>query len=527
MTSHDTAARPSTSEAHVASAHDHGTHVAGADRVAHAPHGGPAQPSPARRALRMPPAVWAMVIGAFAMGADEFIVAGVVQEIATALQVSIGAVGHFESAYAVGVAVGAPLFAALGTRFPRRSMLLTTTGVFLAGNLLSALGPTYGLIMTGRVVSAMAHGAFLGIAAVYAAELVDPVRKGRAVATIFSGLTASTVLGAPIGAAVGQALGWRFTFWTLVVLGGLALIGLLAFLPATPRNHGASGHGETHAHGEGHATGRAEHEPSEPGAAGHGAAGHGETGHGEAPHGDHAASAEAHGGGHATAGELDGLDAHALAHLGGGGHGPGMREQVAALRRPAVWAALLTTLLGYGGVFTSYVYIAPQYTEVTGLSSGWITPLLLLFGVGLFVGNHLGGRLADARLMLAVLGTTGTLAAVLFAMTWLIQNTVTAVIGTFVFGVAAFSVVAPLQLRVMNAAGHAPDVASAANISAFTLGSALGIYLGGAAIDGGLGLESVNWIGGLISTSGLVVAVLSWALIDRRRPAPVAPHHDH
>jgi predicted MFS family arabinose efflux permease len=459
MSSHDTAVRrlPEESAAHV---HAH----------AHAE-------APARRP-RMPVAVWALVIGAFAMGADEFIVAGVVQEIATALRVTIGDVGHFESAYAVGVAVGAPLFAALGTRFPRRSMLLATTGVFLAGNLLSALGPTYGVIMSGRVVSAMAHGAFLGIAAVYAAELVDPARKGRAVATVFTGLTASTVLGAPIGAAVGQALGWRFTFWTLVVLGGVALVGLLAFLPAPASQH--RDHGEHHDHGP------AAHEDS---------------------------------------GGTEGLDAHALAHLGGGGHGPSMREQVAALRRPAVWAALLTTLLGYGGVFTSYVYIAPQYTEVTGFSSAWITPLLLLFGIGLFVGNNLGGRLADRGLMPAVLGTVATLAVVLFAMTWLVQNTVAAVIGTFVFGAAAFAVVAPLQLRVMNAAGHAPDVASAANISAFTLGSALGIYLGGAAIDGGLGLASVNWVGGLITTSGLVVAVLSRLLLDRRSPAPEHHHH--
>jgi predicted MFS family arabinose efflux permease len=438
----------------------------------------------------MPLAVWAMVIGAFAMGADEFIVAGVVQEIAASLDVTIGAVGHFESAYALGVAVGAPLFAAIGTRFARRGMLLATTGVFLAGNLLSALGPTYGTIMGGRVVSAMAHGAFLGIAAVYAAELVDPSRKGRAVATVFTGLTASTVLGAPLGAAVGQAFGWRFTFWTLVVLGGFALIGLLAFLPsrtvtrghqATETDRGPHNHGEEHGH-----------------------------------------SAD---GGHHE--ETEGLDAHALAHLGGAGHGPSMRDQLVALRRPAVWAALLTTLLGYGGVFTSYVYIAPQYTDVAGISSAWVTPLLLLFGAGLFVGNHLGGRLADARLMASVLGTVATLAVMLFAMTWLIQNPVTAVIGTFVFGVAAFSVVAPLQLRVMNAAGHAPDVASAANISAFTLGSALGIYLGGAAIDGGLGLASVNWIGGLISTSGLLVAVIGWLLIDRRKPQSVPQQHHH
>jgi predicted MFS family arabinose efflux permease len=164
---------------------------------------------------------------------------------------------------------------------------------------------------------------------------------------------------------------------------------------------------------------------------------------------------------------------------------------------------------------------------VTGFSSGWITPLLLLFGAGLFVGNNLGGRLADKRLTASVMTTIATLAAVLFAMTWLIETTVTAVIGTFVFGVAAFSVVAPLQLRVMSAAGHAPDVASAANISAFTLGSALGIYLGGAAIDGGLGLASVNWVGGLISTGGLAIAVLSWVLTDRHQTQVTETHHHH
>src|SRR5919112_4084382 len=210
---------------------------------------------------KLPLAIWAMVVGAFAMGADEFIVAGVVQEIAQALGVSLGAVGHLESVYALGVAIGAPVFVAAGTRFGRRTMLLTTTAVFLAGNLISALGPTYGTIMTGRIVSATAHGAFLGIAAVFAAELVDPARKGRAVALVFSGLTASTVLGAPLGAAVGQALGWRFTFWTLVIFGGIALLGLLASLPRTApaagRHHATEpahpAHGQSHAHEHGHA----------------------------------------------------------------------------------------------------------------------------------------------------------------------------------------------------------------------------------------------------------------------------------
>ncbi|MFI7704023.1 MFS transporter [Nonomuraea sp. NPDC049480] len=445
---------------------------------------------------KLPLAIWAMVVGAFAMGADEFIVAGVVREIAQALDVTIGAVGALESVYALGVAIGAPVFTALGTRFGRRSMLLTTTGVFLLGNLLSALGPAYGTIMAGRIVSAMAHGAFLGIAAVYAAELVEPSRKGRAVAIVFSGLTASTILGAPIGAAVGQALGWRFTFWTLVVFGGIALLGLLASLgraaPATHAHHDHAAEAHEGHHGPGHGT--------------QNAAQHG---------GDHGPQ---HGA------EFEGLDAHALAHLGGGGQGPTMREQLAALRRPAVWGALLTTMLGYGGVFTSYVYLAPQITEVTGFEAGWVTPLLLLFGIGLFAGNHLGGKLADRAVMPSVIGTVAALAVTLFAMTPAIESKPATVAMMLVFGTAAFAVVAPLQLRVMTAAGHAPDVASAANISAFTLGSAIGIYLGGEAIDGGLGLSSVNWVGGLLTTAGLATALATWALLDRRRQPD---HHDH
>jgi DHA1 family inner membrane transport protein len=110
-------------------------------------------------------------------------------------------------------------------------------------------------------------------------------------------------------------------------------------------------------------------------------------------------------------------------------------------------------------------------------------------------------------------------------MTVAVTTETTAIVGLFAFGAAAFAVVAPLQLRVMTKAGDAPDVASAANISAFTLGSAIGIYLGGAAIDGGLGLTSVNWVGGLMTTSGLLVALLAIALGDRSSGKEVSHRH--
>ena len=443
---------------------------------------------------RLPLAIWAMVVAAFAMGADEFIVAGVIEEIAADLDVTLGAVGWFESVYAIGVAIGAPLFTVLGAGAERRRMLLITATIFVLGNLISALGPSYETIMVGRVVAAMSHGAFFGIAAIYAAELVDAARKGRAIATVFAGATAATILGAPIGAAVGRLFGWRFTFWTLVIFGGLAVLGLLALLPRKR----ASQDDDAHDHGHAHA-----HAPN---------AGH----------------AHGHGDGGVTAADFEGLDAHALAHLGGIGERASLRQQLRAIKRQPVWIAILTTMLGYGGVFASYTYIAPQLTDVSGFDPVWLTPLLLLFGVGLFAGNLLGGKLADAKLMPTLVGTIAALALVLFAMTLAIQTPVTAAIGLFVYGVAAFAVVAPLQLRVVTQAADAPDVASALNISAFTLGSAAGIYLGGWAIDGGLGLTSVNWVGGSIALAGLVLALYSWLWLDRRQPQPAhADVHEH
>ena len=459
-----------------------------AQAVAHGHHQPAEHEISTNKRPALPIVVWAMVVAAFAMGADEFIVAGVVTEIAAALSVSLGAVGQLESAYALGVAIGAPLFTAVGTRFPRRATLLAAASIFVAGNVISALGPNYEVILAGRLVSAMAHGAFFGIAAVVMADMVDATRRGSAVATIFAGMTAATVLGAPLGAAVGQAFGWRFTFWTLVILGGIALAGLIAFLP---RRAAAKSEGDDH-----HAA--------------------------PAPHGTGGAPAHSE-----QASDFHGLDAHARAHLGGGGKAAPLRAQVAALRRPAVWMTLLVTMLGYGGVFTSYVYIAPQLTDVAGFNEAWLTPLLLLFGAGLFVGNYAGGKLADRWPNGSVLATLSVLAVALFAMTLAITTPVSAAIGLFVFGAAAFAVVAPLQLRVMTKAGDAPDVASAANISAFTLGSAIGIYLGGTAIDGGIGVTSVNWIGGLMTTSGLLLALTArW--LDRKsaRAVPMA-HAGH
>jgi DHA1 family inner membrane transport protein len=190
----------------------------------------------ARRTARggFPPALIALALGAFGIGTTEFVIAGLLPEVAGDFDVSIPTAGLLISGYALGVAAGAPLLTAAATRIPRKTVLLSLMAIFIAGNLLSALAPTYGLLMAGRIVSSLAHGAFFGVGSVVAAGLVAPERRASAIALMFTGLTAANVLGVPLGTFVGQQLGWRATFWIVTALGVVAFAGIVALVPRQP-----------------------------------------------------------------------------------------------------------------------------------------------------------------------------------------------------------------------------------------------------------------------------------------------------
>ncbi|MFC5186005.1 MFS transporter [Actinomadura harenae] len=182
----------------------------------------------------MPGALLALAVGAFGIGLTEFVIAGLLPEISADVGVSIPAAGLLVSAYAISVAVGAPLLTAAGTRVPRKTMLAGLMALFIAGNLISALAPSYGVLMAGRIVAALTHGAFFGIGSVVAASLVAPARRASAVALMFTGLTAANVLGVPLGTALGQQLGWRSTFWAVTAVGVVSLAGIALLVPARP-----------------------------------------------------------------------------------------------------------------------------------------------------------------------------------------------------------------------------------------------------------------------------------------------------
>ncbi|KUL61354.1 MFS transporter [Streptomyces sp. NRRL S-1521] len=186
----------------------------------------------------MPLALLALAIGAFGIGTTEFVIMGLLPEVAGDFGVSIPTAGFLVTGYALGVVLGAPLMTVLGTKISRKRMLMLLMGLFVVGNVLSAIAPAFGVMLAGRVVASLAHGAFFGIGSVVAAELVAPEKKAGAIAMMFTGLTVANVVGVPLGTLVGQTLGWRMTFAIVAALGVVGLAGIAKLVPDLPKPQG-------------------------------------------------------------------------------------------------------------------------------------------------------------------------------------------------------------------------------------------------------------------------------------------------
>ncbi|TXR96433.1 MFS transporter [Streptomyces sp. col6] len=186
----------------------------------------------------MPLALLALAIGAFGIGTTEFVIMGLLPDVAADFQVSIPAAGFLVTGYALGVVLGAPLMTVLGTRVSRKRMLMILMGLFIAGNVVTATAPVFEVMVVGRVIASLAHGAFFGIGAVVAADLVAPQKKAGAIALMFTGLTIANVVGVPVGTSIGQHAGWRSTFLVVAALGVVGLLGVARLVPEQPRTEG-------------------------------------------------------------------------------------------------------------------------------------------------------------------------------------------------------------------------------------------------------------------------------------------------
>ncbi len=392
-------------------------------------------------------ALLALALGGFGIGATEFVAMGVLPEIARDLvpalaasnpEEAIGRAGLMISAYAAGVVVGAPTIAVVAARFPRKGLLLVLAIWFAVGTIASAVAPTFELVLVARFIAALPHGAYFGIAALVAASLMGPGKRGQGIALVLSGLTIANVVGVPAITFLGQVAGWRAAYLVVALIFVLTVVAIILVVPKQPGDPGAT-----------------------------------------------------------------------------------VRREVGGFRSPAVWFALLTGAIGFGGFFAVYSYVAPLTTEVTGLRPEIVPIALVVTGVGMTIGNFLGGRLADSGALRAVFISFGMLVVALLVLALTASSTPGLFVGLFGVGVAAASLSPAIQTRLMDVAGDSQTLAAAVNHSSLNLGNSLGAVLGGAVIAAGWGYIAPTWIGLALCFPGILLAILG-GLITRAAPAPTA-----
>ncbi|TKB50040.1 MFS transporter [Ferrimonas aestuarii] len=391
---------------------------------------------------KMPLQVWILTLAAFAIGTAEFVIAGLLPQVAAALAITEGQAGYLISAYALAIVFGGPLLTIYLARFNKKAVLAGLMVLFIVGNLLSAFAPNYEVLMVSRVVAGLVQGPFYGIGAVVATNLVSEKMAGRAVGQMFAGLTLANVLGVPGGTWIGLQFGWHATFLTVAAFGVVALLFILGAITA-------KGHGEAKAIG----------------------------------------------------------------------------RQLAAFKNPMLLISLGITVFAWSGFMTLYGYLAPVAIHVSGFADTAVTWILVMVGIGLIVGNTLGGRSSDRNLARASMFWAVAMIASLLLVGLVMDNQLGFVIAAFIFGIASFANVPAMQLRVMKHGGEGQELAATANISAFNLANAFGGFLGGAVLDS-------HWGAGAIPFAAIAVPLIGLVLIGKanraeRKIALLTPCQSH
>lgn len=381
-----------------------------------------------------PVSILSLTVGAFAIGMTEFVIMGLLPNVANDLHVSIPTAGQLITMYALGVAIGAPIMTILTNRIPQKMLLCLLMGLFILGNGISVFAPNYTVLMIARMITALTHGTFFGVGAVIASNLVRPDKRAGAVSIMMAGLTIANIIGVPFGTFIGQHLGWRASFGTIAIMGIVALIGILIFIPQIKQDKPSS-----------------------------------------------------------------------------------VIRQIIALVQPKLLLYLLIGALGNASLFTVFTYITPMLEQVTGFAEHSVTWILVLFGCGVTIGNIVGGKLADWKLMPSILGLYLGICVILTIFTFTVHNPIAAVLTIFLWGAASFAVMPGLQVRIMSLAQAAPALASTSSHSAGNLGNATGAFIGGWVITH-LAITSLPWVGALIVGLGLLLAVASY-VVERKHAA--------
>ncbi len=394
-------------------------------------------------------ALVALAIGSFGIGITEFVVMGLLPDLAKDLlpaswtsdpESAIAQAGVLISLYALGVVIGAPTIAGAVARFPRHRVMIALALALTVFNALTFLAPSFEWMAFSRLLAGLPHGAYFGIGALVAADVLGPERRAQGIAFVLTGLTIANVVGVPLGTFLGQNYGWRVTFMAVAVVFALGTAAIAAFVPRHPGSPERT-----------------------------------------------------------------------------------LRAELRVFRIGQVWLTLGIGAIGFGGFFAVNSYVAPMVTEVAH-APAWAVPVVLVIsGVGMTIGNLIGGRLADRDLRRTLLGAfVGTgLVLVLIGLTaqWIL------VLAALLFALNfCGSILAPsIQTRLMDVAEDNQSIAAALNHSALNVGNSLGAFFGGTVIAAGWGFVAPAWVGAAMAAVGLALAAVGFSLVRRERePGPPA-----
>lgn len=373
-----------------------------------------------------------LALGGLGIGTTEFVMMGLLPDIAKDFHISIPVAGHLISSYALGVVIGAPLLVMISSNFEPKKVLLALMAMFTVFNAFSAFAPNNTALLFARLLSGLPHGAFFGVGSVVASRLAEKGKQAQAISIMFAGLTIANLLITPLGTYVGHHYSWRYTFGIVTLIGLITIIAIQVWLPKLPVNRAGN-----------------------------------------------------------------------------------IKSELSLFKRQEAWLIILITAIGTGGLFAWISYIAPLMTDVSGFSANTVSYIMVLAGLGMVVGNIIGGKLADkmepAKACILLLFA---MAATLILIFLFSSNQFLSLTFTFIAGALSIALATPIQILMIRTASEAEMLGAAATQAAFNVGNALGAFFGGLPIAAGLGYNSPALVGAVMALAGTVFA---WILIKRQK----------
>lgn len=380
----------------------------------------------------MKKSLFSLLLGGLTIGITEFVMMGLLPDIASDLNITIPVAGYLISAYALGVVIGAPLIVIIARNAPPKKILLILAAMLTVFNSLSIIAPSYNFLFVSRLLSGLPHGAFFGVGAVVATRLAEKGKEAQAISIMFSGLTIANLAGVPVGTYIGHNYDWRYTFIIIALFGMVTFAALYFWMP----NIGTKAK---------------------------------ET----------------------------------------------MESQLQFFKNPESWLVILITAVGTGGLFCWISYIAPLLTNVSKFAPSDVSYILILAGLGMVIGNLIGGKLTDRfSPEITIVSILLLLSVDLVLVYFFSSNQNAALLLVFTTGCISFSIGAPIQMLMIKTAVGSEMIASAAIQAAFNVGNALGAFLGGLPLVAGFSYASPNLVGVVMALGGVV---FTFVFLQRKR----------